>query len=355
VSRSPTITIAGRAIGEGQRCFVIAEAGVNHNGDPELARRLVDVAADAGADAVKFQTFEPAALVTASAPKAAYQERNDGTHRSQREMLEALVLPRALHQELRARATARGLIFLSSPFDEASADFLVELGVPALKVASGELTNHLLLEHLAGKGVPLLVSTGMAVMDEVSAALAALRRAGDPPVALFHCVSNYPCSPDEANLRAMATLRERFGVPVGWSDHTLGIEVALAAVALGACVLEKHFTLDRSLPGPDHLASLEPGELAAMVRGVRVVEAARGSGDKRPSVSERAVARVARRSLYWRAPLPAGTVVGRQHLMALRPGDGLSPSRLSDVLGRSLKRAVAAGDKVELDTLEEAA
>jgi N,N'-diacetyllegionaminate synthase len=355
VSRSKTITIAGRAIGEGQRCFVIAEAGVNHNGDPDLARRLVDVAADAGADAVKFQTFDPATLVTASAPKAAYQERNDGTSRSQREMLEALVLPRQLHHELRARAEAKGLLFLSSPFDEGSADFLIGLGVPALKVASGELTNHLLLEHLAGKGVPLLVSTGMAVLDEVSAALAVLRRAGDPPVALFHCVSNYPCAPEEANLRAMATLRDRFGLPVGWSDHTLGIEVALASVALGAAVLEKHFTLDRTLPGPDHLASLEPLELASLVRGVRAVELARGSGEKRPTPAERAVAKVARRSLYWRGSLPAGSVVRREDLVALRPGDGLSPSRLSDVLGRTLKRAVAAGGKVELDSLEEAA
>jgi N,N'-diacetyllegionaminate synthase len=333
----------------GPRCFVIAEAGVNHNGDPDLARRLVDIAADAGADAIKFQTFDPAALVTADAPKAAYQQRNDGTTRTQRQMLDALVLPHALHRELRDRAHARGVMFLSTPFDEGSADFLVDLGVPALKVGSGELTNHLLLRHLARKKLPLLLSTGMAVLDEVAAALAVIRDAGDPPVALFHCVSNYPCAPDEANLLAMATLRGRFGVPTGWSDHTLGIDVSLAAVALGAQLLEKHFTVDRRLPGPDHLASLEPAELSALVRGVRAVESALGTGDKTPSPAERAVALVARRSLHWRRALAPGQIVTMDDLQALRPGDGVSADRIEDLIGRRMTRSVAAGARIAID------
>ncbi len=333
-------------IGEGQRCFIIAEAGVNHNGDPALARQLIDIAADAGVDAVKFQTFDPALLVTANAPKAAYQERNDGMARTQREMLEALVLPRGLHHELAAQAARRGLVFLSTPFDEGSADFLVELGVPALKLGSGELTNHLLVAHAAAAGLPLLLSTGMAVLDEVAGALAAVKAGGDPPVALFHCVSNYPCEPAEANLRAMATLRQRFGCPVGWSDHTLGTEVAIAAAALGAELIEKHFTVNRNLPGPDHRASLEPGELAAMVRGIRAAEAALGNGEKLPTPAERAVAAVARRSLYWRRALPAGHIVAASDLQALRPADGVCPSRLADFVGHALARPVSSQTQV---------
>jgi N,N'-diacetyllegionaminate synthase len=346
------LRIGKRLIGGEQPCFVIAEAGVNHNGDPDMARKLVDVAAAAGADAVKFQTFDPEKLVTASAPKAAYQQRNDGNTRSQREMLEALVLPRALHAELRTRAESKGMMFLSSPFDEDAADFLAALGVPALKIPSGELTNHLLLAHLAAKKLPLLMSTGMATLDEIAAALSALQVAGSRDVALFHCVSNYPCSPEEANLRAMATMRERFGLPVGWSDHTLGIDVSLAAVAMGAELLEKHFTLDRGLPGPDHKASLEPGELHALVRGVRNVEAARGSGQKHPTASESAVALVARRSLHYRADRPAGHVLTRNDLQALRPGDGISPARVNELVGRVLTKAVNAGSRLTLADLE---
>ena len=348
----PAVRIGKHQIGGGARCFVIAEAGVNHNGDPDLARRLVDIAAAAGADAIKFQTFDPAALVTADAPKAAYQQRNDGTTRSQREMLDALVLPRVLHHELRARAEAAGVLFLSTPFDEGSADFLVELGLPGLKIGSGELTNHLLLDHLARKRLPLLLSTGMATLAEVEQALHVIRAAGDPPVALFHCVSNYPCAPAEANLRAMATLRDRFGLPTGWSDHTLGLEIAFASVAMGAQLLEKHFTLDRRLPGPDHRASLEPAELGALVQGVRAIESAFGSGDKSPSPAERAVALVARRSLHWRNPLPAGQVVRPQDLQALRPGDGVSAAHVADLVGRPVRRAVAAGARVDLRDLD---
>jgi N,N'-diacetyllegionaminate synthase len=347
-----TIAVDGRAIGPGQPCFVIAEAGVNHNGDPALAHALVDAAASAGADAVKFQTFQPAQLVTADAPKAEYQLRNDGPARSQREMLEALALAPEVYRDLDEHARRRGLIFLSSPFDEESVALLAQLGVPAFKVASGEVTNHGMLALLARQQRPLLVSTGMCDLAEVTAAVGAIRAAGDPPLALFHCVSSYPCPPQDANLRAMHTLRAAFGVPVGWSDHTLGIEIALAAVALGADLLEKHLTMDRSLPGPDHRASLEPAEFGALVRGVRAVAAALGNGRKVPTAGEQAVARVARKSLHWRASLGVGDVVGAQHLIALRPGGGVSPARLPEVLGRKLRRPVREDTALREDDLE---
>lgn len=341
--------IEGREIGNGQRAFVIAEAGVNHNGSVELAERLVDIAAEAGCDAVKFQTFDPVLLATPSADKAAYQRETTGTAGSQLEMLQGLVLPRDAHATLQARATARGLVFLSTPFDEPSADFLETLGVPAFKVSSGDLTNAFLLAHLARKGKPLLLSTGMATLDEVEAAVASL---GGVEVALFHCVSNYPAAPEDCNLRAIATLREAIGVPVGWSDHTHGIDVTVAAVALGAELVEKHFTLDRTLPGPDHRASLEPGELAAMVRGIRIAEAARGDGRKVPRPSEQAVAAVARRSLCYRGDLAAGAILRSEDLIALRPGTGVATSRAAEVTGKRLKRGVSRGQLVDFGDLE---
>jgi N-acetylneuraminate synthase len=350
---SASIQIGASRVGRPNRCFLIAEAGVNHNGSVELAHRLVDAAADAGADAVKFQTFEPAALVTETAEKADYQRRNDAAD-TQLEMLAKLVLPREAHVELQRHAEARGIVFMSSPFDERSADFLDELGVPALKIASGEVTNSFLLRHVARKSRPLLMSTGMCTLDEVRAALELVRRAGDAPVALFHCVSSYPADAADANLAAMATMRAAFGVPVGWSDHTLGIDVAIAAVALGAELIEKHLTLDRTLPGPDHEASLEPQELAALVAGTRRVEAAIGDGRKLPRPCEAPIARVARKSLHYAAAFEAGRVLGAADLVALRPGDGVPVTSASEVLGRRLRRAVQSRTPLRLQDLEEA-
>lgn len=346
-----TFEIAGRRIGGGARCFVIAEAGVNHNGKRDLAFGLVDAAAKAGADAVKFQTFDPAALASPSAPKAEYQRGRSGGD-SQREMLEALTLPHAVYAELKQHAEAQGLVFMSSPFDAGSAQFLARLGVPAFKIASGELTNHPFLELIARWGKPMLVSTGMSTLDEVRGALEAIRRAGDPPVALFHCVSSYPATPADANLRAMATLRDAFGVPTGWSDHMMGIHLSTTAVALGAEVLEKHITLDRTLPGPDHAASTEPGEFGVMVAQLREIEASLGSGLKQPVPAELGVAAVARKSLHWAADLPAGTVIRAEHLSAMRPGTGMPPSRQVQLVGRTLQRAAQAGAMVRDADLE---
>jgi N,N'-diacetyllegionaminate synthase len=354
-TKAPTgIDVGGRRIGSGHPCFVIAEAGVNHGGDVAIAHRLVDAAADAGADAVKFQTFEPALLASAEAPRAAYQEAADGGRRSQLEMLAALALPREAHRALQQHAQDRGIVFLSSPFDEASLDFLAALGVPAFKIPSGELTNHPLLAHAAGKGRPVLLSTGMSDLAEVAQARAVLSTHGDPALVLFQCVSCYPADPTDANLAAMETMRRAFGVPIGFSDHTEGIDVALAAVACGACALEKHLTLDRAAPGPDHASSLEPQDLRALVRSVRRVESARGDGIKAPRPAEEPIARVARKSLHWSAPLPAGAIVEARHLVALRPGTGIPPSAVASVIGRVVARPATAGTPVREDQLESA-
>ncbi len=345
------LTVGRHRIGAGERAFVIAEAGVNHNGDLDIARRLIDAAAEAGADAVKFQTFRTEALVSESAPKAQYQRETTGEAESQRAMLAKLELSAEAHASLRAQAIRRGLVFFSTPFDEAIADLLSDLGVELLKVPSGEVTNLPLLRHLAAKGRPILVSTGMCTLDEVATAVEAIRAAGDPPMALLHCVSAYPAPVEDTNLRAMDTLRQRFGRPVGLSDHSLGIEIALAAVARGAALLEKHLTLDHSLPGPDHRASLTPAEFAALVRGVRAVEAALGDGDKRPMPSELDTRAVARRSLVAARALPAGHRLQRTDVAIKRPGTGIAPAELDRVMGRTLARGVAADELLDWSML----
>ncbi len=335
--------IANRIIGPGQPCFVIAEAGVNHNGSLLLARQLIDAAVEAGADAVKFQTFRTEALVTADAPMARYQQDNTGATESQFTMLKRLELDVDAHRELIEYCRARAILFLSTPFDEGSADLLDELGVSAFKIPSGEVTNLPFLAHVARKGRPLILSTGMCTLGEVETAVAAIRAAGDPPLSLLHCVSNYPATPASSNLRAMHTMAVAFDVPVGFSDHTLGIEVALASVALGACILEKHLTLDCNLPGPDHKASLEPGSLKALVLGVHKVELALGHGRKEPAPDEADTAAVARKSLVAAAHIGAGTVLTGEMVAIKRPGTGLPPSMRDILVGRVVREDLAPG------------
>jgi len=346
--------VGSRVIGDGAPVFFVAEAGVNHNGDASLALKLVDVAAAAGADAVKFQTFRTDALVTRQAPKAAYQRAATGEADSQHAMLSRLELDAAAHAALRGHSARRGIVFFSTPFDEASADDLERLGVPLFKVPSGEITNVPLLRHLAAKRRPLIVSTGMSTLDEVARAVETIRAAGDPPLALLHCLSAYPAPAAEMNLRAMDTLRARFGVPVGLSDHTAGLSVSLAAVARGAAIIEKHFTLDKSLPGPDHAASLDPAELRALVQGIREVESALGDGDKRAMPCELDTQRVARRSLVAARALHAGEALTRDAIRIKRPGTGISPSELERALGRRLRRDVAADEVIEWSALDNA-
>lgn len=332
-------------------CYVVAEVGVNHNGSVELARKLIDVAAEAGADAVKFQTFSADDLVSATAPKAEYQARNMGGGGSQHEMLSALELSDDQFSELLACCNERKIDFLSTPFGPRQADFLADLGVHAFKVGSGDLTYHAFLAHIAGKGLPIILSTGMGTLSEVGAALAAIEAAGPVPVALLHCVSNYPADPASCNLAAMATMRQAYGLPVGWSDHTLGPAVGLGAVALGARIIEKHITLDATMDGPDHAASMEPLAFTEFVSGIRAVQSAIGDGIKRPVAAELATAAVARRSVVALRDLAAGAVIGADDVAVLRPGTGLAPSMLDVVVGARLGRAVTAHQPLTVEDL----
>ncbi len=346
------ISIGNRLVGAGHPCFVIAEAGVNHNGDIHLAKKLIDVASDAGADAVKFQTFKADQLVSPTAPKADYQIQTEDGGESQLEMLQRLELSPGAHRELQAYCREKGLIFLSSPFDEESVDLLAGMDVPAYKIGSGEITNWPLLEHIAKKGKPVILSTGMSYLSEVDEAVRLLRGTGNQQIVLLHCVSNYPAEPGDVNLKAMATMARAFQVPIGYSDHTSGIVVALAAVALGACVIEKHFTLDRNLPGPDHRASLEPDELTALVKGIRMVEAARGHGRKEPAASEANTATVARKSLVAAVDIPADTVLTEEMIAIKRPGTGLPPTMQSYLVGRMVRMPIRAGELLKIEMLK---
>jgi N-acetylneuraminate synthase len=348
---SELIWIGGRAVGAGHPCLVIAEAGVNHNGNLDMARQLVDVAVDAGADAVKFQAFKAERLVCAAAPKARYQLERTSQTESQLEMLRRLELSIEQLAELFAYCRERAILFLCTPFDETSADALDTLGVAAFKIPSGEVTNLPLLAHVACKDKPMLLSTGMSNLGEVDAAVRTVREAGNDALALLHCVSNYPAAPEEANLRAMHTMRAAFQTPVGYSDHTAGTTVALAAVALGAAIIEKHVTLTRTLPGPDHHASLEPQELAQLVQGIRTVEAALGHGRKEPTASELDTAAIARKSLIAAEDIAAGTRLTERSITIKRPGTGLPPSMLEHVVGSTAAVDIPADTLLTMEML----
>ena len=350
-AHNQVVSIGGRSVGSGESCFVVAEAGVNHNGSLALARELVDVAVDADCDAVKFQTFKAEKVCSPVAPKATYQQQTTGNEESQLEMGRKLELPFAAFRELYHYCSSKGIPFLSTPFDYESADFLDELPVPAFKIPSGEITNIFFLDHIARKNLPLIISTGMATMDEVAIAVETIRAAGNQKMVLLQCVSNYPADPSSMNLRAMRTLEERFGVAAGLSDHTIGTEVAFAAVALGACIVEKHFTLSHDLPGPDHRASLEPSDLAKLVKGIRNIEAALGDGIKRPAAEELNTADVARRSLVAGRFIPAGSALTLDMLDILRPGTGLPPVMRSQLLGRYVRSDIEAGTILKLNML----
>lgn len=354
------------------RVLVIAEAGVNHNGDIKKALALIDVAADAGADVVKFQTFIPEEVISEAAPKAEYQMRTTDAGQSQLEMARGLKLSDEEHHQLVAHCAKRGIRFLSTPFDRFSLQFLVrELKVDCLKIPSGEITNAPLLLDAARSGLPIILSTGMCTLDDIRDALGVLafgwigsgepsraafaaafatdagRRAVAEKLTLLHCTTEYPTPYEDVNLRAMSTLAQAFGIPVGLSDHTPGVAVSLAGVALGATVIEKHFTLDRSLPGPDHLASLAPEELKALVEGVRQVEAAMGSERKEPAPSEIKNMVIARKSLVARRAIKAGEVFAADDLAVKRPGSGVSSMRLWDYLGRPANRDYAADELID--------
>lgn len=331
------------------RIFIIAEAGVNHNGDPGMARRLIDAAAAAGCDAVKFQTFRAGALVSRKAATADYQKAN-GSGESQLEMLQRLELPFEAHHDLQQHANQQGLQFLSTAFDAQSVDFLQSLDIPVWKIPSGEITNFPYLVRIAGMGKPIILSTGMSTMAEIEEAVGVLTRHGvdRSRLCILQCNSEYPTPAQDVNLRAMLTLGETFGTAFGYSDHTLGGTIAVAAAALGARVLEKHFTLDSTLPGPDHRASLEPGALAALVAAVRDVEQAMGDGIKRPSPSEEKNRALARKSLVAARAIQAGEVFTPENVTSKRPASGLSPMRWNDVMGRAAPRDFAEEELIDL-------
>lgn len=331
-------------------CFIIAEAGVNHNGSVDQALALVDAAAEAGANAVKFQTFHAEQLVVRGAPKAEYQSRNCEAE-DQYSMLKALELPDDAYRVLFERCRARSIEFMSTPFDLDSAHMLCELGIQRLKVPSGEITNLPFLEDIAALGLPLIVSTGMSTLSEVSDAVETIRgtrsrggsRASGEALILLHCTSNYPAAPEEANLRAMVTLRETFEVPAGYSDHTQALSIPVAAVALGAAVIEKHFTLDCSLPGPDHKASLDANAFALMVKMIREVEAGLGTGAKEPVANELPIRDLVRRSVTLVRAVRAGDTLQAEDLALLRPGTGIAPRNLGTIPGRRAARDLEPG------------
>ncbi len=329
--------------------FFIAEAGVNHNGDIDLALRLVDVAHRAGADAVKFQTFTTETVIAVDAPLAEYQKANAGAP-SAVEMLKGFELPHGDFARIADHCGAIGIEFMSSPFDLDSAAFLARIGMRKFKLASGEITHEAFVSGVArlaaDHGGSVILSTGMSTLDEVATCVGWIEAAGNPPLTILHCVSNYPAPAKDANLRAMDTLAQAFGRPIGWSDHTLGDAVSLAAVARGATVIEKHFTLDNDLAGPDHAMSMDPDGLARLIAGIRTVEASLGDGIKRPVEAEREIMTVARRSLFAARDIAAGAVVTAEDLIALRPGDGISAARHRDVVGKSAARAIPTGTKL---------
>lgn len=327
--------------------YIIAEAGVNHNGSFELACKLVDVAKAAGVDCIKFQTFKSKNLVSHNAQKAEYQKDTTGDG-SQVDMLKKLEFSYEEFLKLKAYCEQVGICFLSTPFDFDSIDFLNSIDMPFWKIPSGEITNYPYLVALAKTGKPVVMSTGMCEMAEIEAAIKVLRNHGTTGIKLLHCNTEYPTPFEDVNLKAMQTMRDAFGLEVGYSDHTKGIEVPVAAVALGATVIEKHFTLDRNMEGPDHKASLEPDELAAMVASIRHIEKALGTGDKTPSPSERKNIAVARKSIVAKVAIKAGEVLTEDNITVKRPGSGVNPMRWKEVLGTRAVRDFEEDELIEL-------
>lgn len=327
--------------------YIIAEAGVNHNGSFDLACRLVDAANKAGVDCIKFQTFKSSNLVSHNAQKAEYQKETTGEG-SQVDMLKKLELSYDEFLELKKYCDKVGIRFLSTPFDFESIDFLNSINMPFWKIPSGEVTNYPYLAALAKTGKPVVMSTGMCDMAEIKAAVKVLRDNGAEDIKLLHCNTEYPTPFEDVNLRAMQTMRDEFNLEVGYSDHTKGIEVPIAAVALGATIIEKHFTLDRNMEGPDHKASLEPDELTEMVKSIRHIEKALGAGEKKPSPSEIKNKVVARKSIVARRRIEAGEVFSEQNITVKRPGSGVSPMKWNEVLGTKAIRAFDEDELIEI-------
>lgn len=330
------------------RVYIIAEAGVNHNGDIGIAKKMVDAAAAAGADAVKFQTFQAQNLVCKSAKKAEYQLETTEQSETQYQMLKKLELTEEMHRELISYCNAQGIQFLSTPFDVNSVELLERYQIPIMKIPSGEITNYPYLKKIGSTKKKVILSTGMSTLDEVKSAVKVLQDNGTTDIVVLHCNTEYPTPMSDVNLRAMVTLQKGLGLNVGYSDHTNGIEAAIAAVALGACVIEKHFTLDRTMEGPDHKASLEPGELRAMIAAVRNVERALGDGEKRPSDSEKKNIAIVRKSIVAKRDIAIGETFSEENIATKRPGTGISPMEWENVIGKTATRNYKMDELIEL-------
>lgn len=337
-----SITLGKYSIAAQSPCFVIAEAGVNHNGSKAIALDLVRAAKEAGADCIKFQTFKAEAVVTQTAPKANYQLKVTDAQESQLDMLKKLELSFDDYQDIMALCQALDILFLSTPYNEGDADFLNQLGVQGFKIASGQLVEHAFLAHVARLGKPMIISTGMANLAEVYEAVQVIHEAGNDQLVVLQCTTNYPSRIEDANIRSMVSMRDALGVLVGYSDHVPNNYACYAAIALGAKVLEKHFTLDKAMEGPDHSSSLNPAEFKELVQGIRAVEAALGSAVKSPSAAEIANTQGMRRSVVLATDLPKGTVLQKAHLTFKRPATGIAPQRLEEVIGKVLTTDLAA-------------
>jgi N-acetylneuraminate synthase/N,N'-diacetyllegionaminate synthase len=343
------IRINNHGIGPGQPCYVIAEAGVNHNGSLQTARELILAASEAGADCVKFQTFRAQRLVSEAAPKADYQLRATSPGESQMEMLRKLEMPEEWHAELMSLCADRDIDFISTPYSFEDVDFLDSIDIPAFKLASMHCAEPTFVSYVASKQRPIILSTGMATLAEIEAAVRAARDAGNEQLILLQCTTDYPSRVQDANLRVIPALAQQFNLPVGYSDHTQTADACIAAVALGACVIEKHFTLDRAMPGPDHAASFDAGEFRELVDSIRNAELALGSAAKVPSAVELQNARTMRRSLAARKALRAGETLTEAAVTFVRPASGISPSQITRYLGRKMARDVPAGQLFSLD------
>ena len=334
------------------KVFIIAEAGVNHNGSLDMAYRLVDVAKETGADAIKFQTFKAEKVVSSKTPKAEYQKKATSSDESQLEMIKKLELSFEDFVKLKKYCDKKGIMFLSTPFDHQSIDFLYNL-IDIYKIPSGEIINYPYLKHIAAKNKPLIMSTGMANLGEIEEAISIISAVNsEAKISLLHCTTNYPTSYEEVNLKAMQTLAAAFKLPVGYSDHTLGIEVPIAAVALGARIIEKHFTLDKNLPGPDHKASLEPGEIKEMVKAIRNIEMALGDGIKKPNKSEIEIMKVARRSLIATRDIRVGEIIKESDIIIKRPGTGIPPKFKEIVIGMKIINDIRQDEPFEWENFK---
>ena len=346
-----TIKIGNKIIGHNQPCFVIAEAGINHNGNLQLAKKLIDMAVKAGADAVKFQTFKAENLATKAANMTDYQIKNIGKEKSQLDMLKNLEIAYGNFRVLKDYCDKKDIIFLSTPHSFDAIDFLENL-VPAYKFGSGDIANIPALKHAAERGKPIILGTGMSTLDEVKDAVNAIKSKGNEQIVVLHCTTNYPCPFREVNLRSMITMQKELDCIVGYSDHTLGILVPIVATALGATVIEKHFTIDKSLPGPDHKASLEPDELKKMIVEIKKTEKVLGRLDKRPTESEKEIMKFVRKSIIAKKGIEKGSVINEDKIIIKRPGTGLKPSDLDKIIGKKANRRILKDEVFQLDMVE---